>query len=90
APGESILSTLPMKRSHLREEAEFAAWSGTSMATPHVAGVAALLAARDPAMRGRAIADRLVGTARKIAGMGRKRFTTEFGAGMLDAEAALA
>ncbi|MGE0725837.1 MAG: S8 family serine peptidase, partial [Alphaproteobacteria bacterium] len=65
APGESILSTLPMKRSHLREEAEFAAWSGTSMATPHVAGVAAQLAARDPALRGRAIADRLVGTARQ-------------------------
>lgn len=35
APGEGILSTIPSE--------EYAYWSGTSMATPHVSGVAALL-----------------------------------------------
>ena len=89
APGENILSTLPLKASHLREEVGFAAWSGTSMATPHVAGVAALLAARDPAMRGRAIADRLIATARPLKAMRRKAFTKELGHGILDAEKAL-
>ena len=40
APGEYILSTLPNN--------SYAAWSGTSMATPHVAGLAGLILSKYP------------------------------------------
>ena len=40
--------------------------SGTSMATPHVAGIAALIAQQYPAARGRALASRLKQTARHL------------------------
>ena len=41
--------------------------SGTSMATPHVAGIAALLAEANPEARGRALASLLTQTARRLA-----------------------
>lgn len=52
APGVDVLSTLP--------GGAYDRWNGTSMATPHVAGVAALIAQSDPKYRGWALWTRLL------------------------------
>lgn len=57
--------------------------SGTSMASPHVAGLAALLLTQRPTMSPTQIAQRIKQTARPIAGC------TGCGAGLIDAAAAL-
>lgn len=91
APGENILSTLPVKPSDYREpsEVEYAAWSGTSMATPHVVGAAALLLAREPELAPGDVADRLRETAATVPAMGRRRWTRGYGDGLLDVAALL-
>lgn len=59
APGQDILSTLPMKASKFMKESEYAHWDGTSMATPFVAGALALLCAKRPGITPQQIMDRL-------------------------------
>ncbi len=59
APGVDIRSSVP--RNKLYKE-----MSGTSMATPHVAGIAALFAESDPNLRGNALWMALVSRTRRL------------------------
>jgi subtilisin family serine protease len=77
APGAVILSTLP--------GSQYGFYSGTSMATPHVAGVAALLAAEHPSWSPVQLRERIVGTSRAVAALDGKAWA----AGVVDAGAAL-
>jgi subtilisin family serine protease len=89
APGSNILSTLPTTRSPYRDATRYAAWSGTSMATPHVAAAAGLLAAKRAAWAPAEVKQQLIKTARKLPDMGGKSFTPAYGNGLLDLERAL-
>jgi subtilisin family serine protease len=89
APGSHILSTLPRRPSTHRTEKMYASWSGTSMATPHVAAAAALVAARHPGKSGAEIAEHLRKNAATLPAMRGRNRTQEYGDGLLDLKAAL-
>jgi subtilisin family serine protease len=91
APGVSILSTVPRVKALLADKTDYDSWPGTSMATPHVAGAAALLYASRTRSKEAAddIVKRLTSTAKKVAAMKKKAFTKEYGAGLLNVAAAL-
>lgn len=61
APGVNIYSSTP--------KGSYESWSGTSMATPHVSGVAVLLASHEPNLTNLEMKERLVSTARKAASL---------------------
>ena len=90
APGSNVLSTLPTHPSSFRPDTRHASWSGTSMATPHVAAAAALVAAQHPDWTPADTKEHLRARASKVADMGGESFTEEFGAGLLDIAALLA
>ena len=89
APGSNILSTVPRRRSSYRNERLYASWSGTSMATPHVAAAAALVAANDSSKSARDIADRLRTSATTLTAMNTQPWTSAYGDGLLDLAEAL-
>lgn len=65
APGVNIYSSLSGDK-------EYDSWSGTSMATPHVSGVAALLAAHEPHLTHLELRERLLRTVKPLAGLKQK------------------
>ena len=82
APGSGILSTYPAALGM-----SYASMSGTSMASPHVAAVAALLKAAKPALSPDQVQAALQGTAVDLGPTGRDN---DFGHGRIDPVAALA
>jgi len=68
----------------LSRDRNYAAWDGTSMASPHVAGAAALVLARFGQQSAAQMKDRLQSRAVKVAGMNGEDFTQEYGSGRLD------
>lgn len=84
APGVQILSTLPMTKSSERKETKYAAWDGTSMATPHVTAAASLVLAKSGGLSPAQVKARLTKTATSVDGT-----TREVGAGLLNLAAAL-
>lgn len=54
------------------------------MATPYVAGAAALLFAHRPDWTSDQVKERLRTTAAPVPGMGKQKWTREYGAGLLD------
>jgi subtilisin family serine protease len=73
-PGVDVLSSWPMPT-------RYRTISGTSMAAPHAAGVAALLAEANPRSRGAALGMLLTGTARRLANLP----SADVGAGLVQA-----
>jgi hypothetical protein len=86
APGVNILSTTPRQKSADADTTHYGSMQGTSMATPYVAGAAALLyvtRAKSKAAAS-AVVKRLKSSARKLPGMKKRSFTREYGSGLLD------
>lgn len=80
SPGSGIYSTFPNDR--------YAYWSGTSMATPFIAGEAALVRGKYPAMSSGAINNRITSTARDIDAQN-PGYAGQLGSGLADAAAAV-
>lgn len=89
APGSNILSTLPTMSSPYRDETDYASWSGTSMATPHVAAAAALVAARYPSKDAGQIKKHLLRTTTRLGAMKKRAWTPAYGRGLLNVKKAL-
>ena len=85
APGASILSSVPER------EGTWASFSGTSMASPHVAGAVALLLQRHPQWTVDQVTSALVQTGRPVTDPenGEEALATREGGGLVDIPAAV-
>lgn len=86
APGRGIMSTLPTYAVTIPGALNYDTLDGTSMATPFVTGLVALIWSRHPGFSNQRIRDCLTGTAVKL---GASDFDEAWGFGRIDAEAAL-
>ncbi len=75
APGRNVLSTTPNNK--------YARYTGTSMATPHVAGIVGLMVAANPSITPNEVRQILRNTAENVGS------AWEYGYGLVDAEAAV-
>ena len=88
ACGEDVLSTVPLLvPPQCNYGAGYAEMAGTSMATPHVAGQAALLVAQGRSRQN--VIDAIITTARNPATGERGSYTPTYGYGIVDAQASL-
>lgn len=78
SPGTQIMSTLP--------DGKYGNLTGTSMATPMVAGIAALMISQNPGLRNVEIRKKMMDTAKDL---GTPGFDDQFGAGRINASAVL-
>lgn len=78
APGESIASTYP--------DNQYAALSGTSMASPHVAALAALIRSVNPDLKNTEVMELIRGSVIDLGATGRDKY---YGYGQIDVYAAL-
>jgi subtilisin family serine protease len=86
APGRNILSTMPTYAVTIAAALNYDELDGTSMATPCVTGLVALMWSRHPSFTNKKIRDCLTGTAVKL---GSGSFDNTWGNGRVAAEAAL-
>ncbi len=77
------LSTVP---NGYDDETGIPPWCGTSMATPHVSGAAALVRAKNPTWTNQQVVDKLLNTAVDLGAVG---WDDHFGRGLLDAARAV-
>jgi len=87
APGVDILSTMPdyyVTANASGKQTKYDRWEGTSMATPFVAALAALIWSKSPGMTAAQVCRRLTDTADKVTGD-----TEEVGSGIINARKAL-
>ncbi|MHB8928056.1 MAG: S8 family serine peptidase [Bacillota bacterium] len=92
APGVAILSTLPDRPAELNNYGYlqgYDALDGTSMATPVVGGLLALLFAAEPGLTPDKAIGRLQATARNVAGIAGDGWDAHYGHGRVDVRAVL-